>query len=88
MIYYIDPTDPTVGVNYQYVNGDDAYCGAENYRSLTIELTCKDQYYNIPDEEPVYENNCAYKFSIDSVYGCPTGILSYLSLFYRMWSLS
>ena len=62
MIYYIDPTDPTVGVNYQYINGDDAYCGDRNYRSLTIELTCKDQYYNIPDEEPVPEQQLIIMF--------------------------
>lgn len=67
----LDPLDPTVGVNYQYLNGDIEFCGSP--RSLIIELTCKDDHYNIPDEEPVYETNCVYKFSIDSVYGCPTG---------------
>lgn len=85
MIYHIDPLDPTIGVNYGYINGDNSFCSEGKKRSLTIELTCKDDHYNIPDEEPVYENDCAYKFSIDSVYGCPTGGFSNFCLMNRMW---
>lgn len=70
----LDNHDPTVGVTYQYLNGDDRECGEGNYRSLAVELTCKDDNHNIPDEEPVYESNCAYKFAIESIFGCPTGI--------------
>lgn len=69
----LDPLDPTVGVNYQYINGDSA--DRSGPRSLIIELTCKDDHYNIPDEEPVYETDGVFKFSIDSVYGCPTGTI-------------
>lgn len=72
LLFILDNHDPTVGVTYQYVNGDDALCGDGNYRSLAMEMTCKDENHNIPDEEPVYENNCAYMFAIDSIYGCPT----------------
>ncbi|KAK8832059.1 hypothetical protein WA577_005155 [Blastocystis sp. JDR] len=65
----IDNTDPTVGINYMYINGDDMACPGP--RSFWLELTCKDNEYNIPDEEPVFETNCVYKVSIDSIYGCP-----------------
>ena len=65
-----DNHDPTVGVTYEYLNGDAALCRGK--RSLAIEVTCKDDAHNIPDEEPVYENNCRFMFAIDSIFGCPT----------------
>lgn len=68
---WVDNTDPTVGINYMYINGDDMACPGP--RSFWLELTCKDNEYNIPDEEPVFETNCVYKVSIDSIYGCPIG---------------
>ena len=78
-----------MGVNYVYINGDNDGCLEGAKRSLTIELTCKDDHYNIPDEEPVYETNCAFKFSIDSVYGCPTGKSVWFAILRnRMWFVS
>lgn len=67
----IDNHDPTVGITYQYINGDETGCSAGVSRSLSIELTCKDGVHTIPDVLPVYENDCQVKLSIDSTYGCP-----------------
>lgn len=67
----VDSSDPTVGVVYSYINGDDRD-GCPSPRSLVIELDCMDDEYNLPDEELVIENSCEYRLTFNSIYGCPT----------------
>lgn len=65
----VDAQDPTVGVVYSYINGEEQDCGA---MSFEIELDCWEEEYNVPDEETVAQNGCAYHLAFNSIYGCPT----------------
>ena len=64
----VDAMDPSVGVIYSYLNGEEQECGN---LAFEIELDCWDDAYNVPEEETVMQNGCVYHLAFNSLYGCP-----------------
>ena len=73
---FIDPKDPTVGIQLRYINGD--YCfDYQRNREFILQVYCStDSINNVPDgEERIFEyeeEKCHYYMPIKSPLGCPT----------------
>lgn len=75
-----DDTDPAMGVNILYTEGDYccpySTCSFSQYRqrTLTISLRCSDAVYTIPEQSSIEtsDNECDYKLNFLNVNACPS----------------
>eukprot|EP00483_Globobulimina_turgida_P012834 UN12858 len=75
---FLDPTDPALGIQLTYTNGDFCAAFGKN-REFKLQFKCADDIQITPDYvETVYEpidGGCSYEFKMNTYKGCPTACI-------------